>query len=266
MILESLLTLISIYPWNAGLSVYGTSGQYSTGEEYVSKAVYFSMDRRLKDGFTVGYEDLTITTASTTYRQYNTLARDVFWIKPQLRFGGIIGHITTNQTDDGWLWGTQVEGDLPWFGYALGYTYSDYQNWQPLFTDLNNVADIFVEQWDLSLSRWFGKHVFRTGMMYQTMDSLTYTTFSGSWVYQPTKSFFLAATYSLGESRYSIDPYTLILDNNPDILKRMFSFRAGYRFTANWSLTIVASRHNYSRIKDPDYRADYIAFGVQVRY
>ena len=26
------------------------------------------------DGFTVGYEDLTITTDSTTYRQYNTLA------------------------------------------------------------------------------------------------------------------------------------------------------------------------------------------------
>lgn len=266
MILTTLLSLISIYPWNAGISLFGTTGQYSTGEDYSSKAVYFSMDRRLKDGFTVGYEDLSITTDSTTYRQYNTLARDIFWIKPQIRFGGIVGHIVTNLTDDGWLWGTQIEGDLPWFGYALGYTHSDYQNWQPLFGNIQNTTEILIEQWDFSLSRRVSKNVFRLGLTQQSMGPDRYRTISTAWLFQPYPSTFITLHYAFGESRYAVDPYALLLDNNPDVLNRVVSLRAGYRITPNWSVNAVYSNHRYTGVTDEPYRVKYFAVGIQVRY
>ncbi|NOZ03278.1 MAG: hypothetical protein GXO92_01525 [FCB group bacterium] len=266
MILTALLSLISIYPWNAGVTLFGTTGQYSTGEDYLSKAVYFAMDRRLKDGFTVGYEDISIRNDSTTYRQYNTLARDIFWIKPQLRFGGIVGHIATNVTDDGWLWGTQIEGDLPWFGYALGYTHSDYQNWQPLFNNFQNTTEILIEQWDFSLSRRVRKSVFRVGLTQQSLDSDRYQTISGAWLFQPYRSTLISLNYAFGESRYAVDPYALLLDNNPDILNRVVNFRVGYRITPNWSVSAVYSDHLYTGATNKAYRVRYFAAGIQVRY
>jgi hypothetical protein len=265
MTLSTLLALFTLYPWNIGVSVYQTMGDYSTGESYRSRAVYLAMDRRMKDGFVVGYEDLRIGTDTTTYRQYNVLARDVYWILPELRVGGVVGHLETNLTDDGWLWGAQAEGDLPWLGYAVGYIHSDYQNWQPVFTDLQNTTEITIDQWDLSLSRRLRNHIFRVGLLKQRMDRQRYTLWSGQWTWQPVEALILSAAYASGESRYSVDPYLLLLDNNPDVLERVVNLRAAYRLTPNWTAMVVLSQHHYRRLETTSYQVKYLAVGIQLR-
>jgi len=259
--LSILLSFFSLYPWNIGGSVYGTLGNYSDGREYLSKAVYVSMDRRGKDGFVIGYEDLEISNENENYHQYNLVVRDIFWIKSSLRFVGIVGHLTASDSDDGWLWGTYAEGDLPWFGYSIGYIHSDYHTWSSFKEAYPNREEVNISQWDASLSKLIGDNVIRFGFLQQDIGSETNRSLFSNWTYFPSKSFSMIFSYVHGKSRYSIDPDYLTINNNPDILKNLIGLRILYRFTPNWSINGIYSHHIYD-----EYTINYIGFGIQARF
>ena len=261
MILAALLSSIfSIYPWNIGGSVYNTTGTYSDGGSSISKAGYFSMDRRQKDGFVIGYEDLIIEKDDDTYRQFNWMGRDVFWIKPSLRLVGLVGHLSSSNNDDAWLGGVQAEGDLPWFGYSTGFIRSDYQFWIP-YALLDAWENVIIDQYDFQFSKKWGPIITRIGMLNQIMGDDTYSmkqlTITGTIKEKISGSF----SFSSGESLYAVDTYLLVINNNPEILTQSMSLRGTYKFTPNLYLSSIWTQQTY----DP-YTIQYVSVGVTGRF
>lgn len=261
MILAALLSsFFTIYPWNIGGSIYNTTGTYTDGGSSVSKAGYFSMDRRSKDGFVIGYEDLLIEKDNDTYRQFNWMGRDVFWIKPSLRFIGLVGHLSSSNSDDAWIAGVQAEGDLPWLGYSFGFIRSDYQLWNP-YALFDTWENLLIDQYDFHLSRKLGPVVARLGTMNQKVDDNNYSmiqlTITGNIIDKITGS----VSYSSGESLYAVDPYLLVINNNPEILNESMAIRSTYKLNPNFYISGIWTQHKYDL-----YNIQYLSVGLTGRF
>ncbi len=297
---QSTMSLDALYPWNLGTSAYYTYGKYSDGKQYRSYAGYVSMDRRWRDRFAISYEDLKVTTDSTVYRQYNVLGRDFFWIKTGFRIGGIVGFFDSNigldtmfvnslsqekQTEthlNGWIAGTQITGDLRRFGYAVSYIHSEYFNVEHV-TDIRNyperfslndttyyydeISEIFVNQYTGIIGKKFGDHIFRLGgMVQQVNDDYMYSAI-GTWLWQPTDPLSISASLNIGESRFSVDPYALVINNNPDVLRDLSNINITYRINTNWHLIGVYSFHRYETLEDDKpYHSNFFTIGFQGRF
>ncbi|MBT3300221.1 MAG: hypothetical protein HOB40_01855 [Candidatus Marinimicrobia bacterium] len=269
MILSTILaSIFSIYPWNMSVTGYATSGQYSDEGSSFSQAGYISMDRRSKDGFVLAYEDLTIEKDGETYRQFNWMGRDAFWIKPSLRFVGIVGHLESPSenesligSDDAWLAGGRIEGDLKWFGYSTGFIRSDYQIWFPWSLREDVWYNLLIDQFDLQLSRKIGPVVMRIGLTQEKIDDKNYTTnsmlVSGRFREKCTASF----SFSQGESLYAVDPYLLIINNNAEILNQTMALRGTYKVSPNFYISGVWTQHKYVPF---DIR--YLSIGLTGRF
>ncbi len=253
----------SIYPWNIGSSVYYTVGDYSNGTQSVSKSVYWSMDERKKTSFVVGYEELVISNDATgEYKQYNLLTKDVFWFKNQLRFVGLGGRITSNYEDNGWFLGGMAEGDLKWFGYSFGLIQSNFQQWRA-FSNLGfEWENVDIHQFNGVLSRRIGSVTFYVGEQYQEFQNDIYRTHSISLSGYFFEKIGITMSGSFGESRYSIDPYSLILNNNPEILTKNISGKLTYRINPNWYIHAVFAQHKY----DTNQSINYSSVGIQCRF
>ena len=261
MILATILSsLFTIYPWNVGGSVYGTSGEYSDGGSRHSTSAYFSMDRRSKDGFVIGYEDLMIKKDDETYRQFNWVGRDIFWIKPSLRLVGLIGHLQSSNSDDAWLGGGKIEGDLPWLKYSAGYVRSDYQLWLP-YSLRDAWKNIIIDQVEIQISRKLGPIVMRLGAINQTMGdtfySMNHVALVGKIKNKITGSFL----FSAGESLYAVDTDLLIINNNPEILTQSMAIRATYKLNPNIYISGIWAQHKYN-----PYDIQYLSIGLSGRF
>ncbi len=262
MILNVVLSLFSLYPWNMGASSYYTTGDYSNGKQSVSKTIYWSMDERQKNGFVLGYEELIISSDNGDYEQYNLLTKDMFWIKKQLRLGGLAGRMTSNDTDNGWFLGGMVEGDLKWFGYSFGLIQSNFQQWHLFSDQLAEWDNVHIKQVNSVLSRRVGRITIFLGQQYQEFQDETYTTNSFSLSGYFYEKLGLTISGSFGESRYSIDPYLLILNNNPEILKKNLSGKLVYRINPNWYIHGSFAFHEY----ESEQSINYSSFGIQCRF
>ncbi|MBC8196939.1 MAG: hypothetical protein H8E60_03535 [Candidatus Marinimicrobia bacterium] len=264
MVLITLLSsLFSIYPWNLTTSTYLTQGEYSNGNTSISKSGYISMDRRGKDGFIIGYRDLLVKTENGDYRQFNWMARDIFWIKPSIRLAGIAGHIETNNKDYAWISGVQIEGDLPWFGYSHSYIRSDYQNYQ--FTNEYSYNKEWVknevEQIDFHLSKKFKYFTTRIGLIRQQIESINYYITQLSISGKIKKKLSYSLLFSQGENKYAIDPYLLIINNNPEILTQSMSIKGSYKINPNLYISGVWTIQSYE-----NFEVDYLSIGITGRY
>ena len=262
MILNTLLSLFSIYPWNIGASAYYTFGDYSNGNQSESTAIYWSMDERQKNGFVLGYEELIISSDNEDYEQYNLLTKDVFWIKNQFRLVGLGGRMTSNTSDNGWFLGGMVEGDLKWFGYSFGLVQSNFQQWHLLSDFIAEWDDVNINQYNGVLSRRIGPITFSVGHQYQKFQKETYTTNSFALSGYFFEKYGITLRGSFGESRYSIDPYYLILNNNPEVLKKNLFGRLDYRISPNWYIHAVFSHHEY----EAKQSINYSSLGIQCRF
>lgn len=264
MVLITLLSsLFSIYPWNLTTSTYLTQGEYSNGNTSISKSGYISMDRRGKDGFVIGYEDLLLKIDSVEYRQFNWMARDIFWIKPSIRLAGIAGHIETNNKDYAWISGVQIEGDLPWFGYSHSYIRSDYQNFQyinPYTLDESWIQNK-IDQIDFHLSKKFKYFTTRIGLIRQQIEGINYSTTQLSLSGAIMKKLTYSLLFSQGENVYAIDPYLLIINNNPEILTQSISIKSSYKINPNLYLSGVWTTQSYK-----NFEVDYLSIGITGRF
>jgi hypothetical protein len=262
----------SIYPWNANLSGYYTFGDYSNGSIYSSQAVYFSMDRRLKERFIVAFEQMKIkTNGAPDYIQYNVLARDMFWIKPYLQIGGMFGKITSPTLDHGWIVGAQISGNTKWFGYGFSTTQSDYDSHisheggvsDYFYPDsLDYYTDFIVYQKDYSILRSIKNHTFQFLYSTQDIEENSHAFYSAFWTYTPHDYFVITAGYGQGESRFSVNPYSLLINNNPSLLENFYSLKNSLRVHTNWTINLVYSLHNYEN----SLNIEYYAIGIQGRF
>ncbi|KPL07446.1 hypothetical protein AMJ86_04485 [bacterium SM23_57] len=268
MINEALAVFLSLYPWNLGVGGYYTVGEYSTARTYRSQKAMISMDRRSKDLFVLDYEHLSIEDDLSTYKQDNVLIRNLFWIKPEFRIGNIAGYIQSNSTEEGWLLGAQLEGDLPWFGYSMAYSYSEFQGWESMSTYWD-ITTYPITQWSVGISKKLGPVIVRTQAVTQNTWGVNYWKCSGKVIANLLKNIYVTLYGETGESRYALDPYLLVLDNNPDILHQSYGLYAVYQVHTNISLSCEALRKEYSPIFEytgsTDYHVQYLVFGIQLR-
>ena len=292
-----------LYPWNLSMGSYYTHGEYSTGQIYKSQMGYFSMDKRWKDRFSLALEKITISGGEKTYNQTNFFGRDYFYIKPEIGVGGIVGLFKTDTTfttvvdtsnsfgdiikkskdeHHGWVVGVQISGDLPWVGYATSYIRSDYQyiyrksdeyryDESNEFTDTTYVYDYYihepVDQWSIQLSRRIGNHIVRLGGSVQQFNTDMLTTTSGVWTWTISDQLGSTLSAGFGKSRYTIEPALLLLNNNPDFLRKSASFRLSWRVFINWRLKGVVSYQEFQPlIENPRYHVVYGAIGIQGRF
>ena len=259
---------LSLYPWNLGIGGDYTVGSYSNDRTYRSGKVTMSLDRRNQDVFVAAYEHLKIDDNFGVYTQDNVLIRGSFWIKPELRLGSIAGIMQSNSIEEGWLIGAQIEGDVPWLGYSADYTFMEFQGWEPLPL-YSDITEYPITQWSLGLSRKIGPAVLR--VIGSTQNTMNHNYFKIAAKSKLAIGYHLAMMLYVesGESRYSLDPYLLVLDNNPDILKRTLGFYMSFRFTPNISLSFEANRKHYSpafRFEgSSDYDVTYFVFGFLLR-
>ncbi|NOZ08315.1 MAG: hypothetical protein GXO91_05505 [FCB group bacterium] len=293
----------NLYPWNVTLGTYYTSGDYSSGGSYSSKAFYYSMDKRLKDRFTISIEDITITDGPVNYRQMNYFGRDNFFISSGLSIGGIIGRfqadrslitdttLAVNYADtgilhrqvrldpSGWVTGLQATGEVYKLGYSLSFIHSLYQDIYAYedeyqYETISDTTLVYAyhqeesfDQLTLTVSKQLGKHIFRGGWMTQNFSHTTYHTASGLWEWAMTKTLYSTLYFQMGKARYTVDPAILLLDNNPDILRDIVSFRTAWRATPHWTLTGVFSNHGYDSVTtEVSYHVNYWALGLQFRF
>jgi len=320
---ETSINFDALYPWNLGTSVYYTYGKYSNGDDYRSISGYLSMDRRWRDRFAISYEDLKITGDNMDYRQYNILGRDFFWIKTGFRIGGIVGFFDSSTLEEtwqdslvadslwvnqrgvvqdvkyassehksnthlnGWIAGTQITGDLKWFGYAISYIHSEYfniehksdayfyeepflENWF-LYNDTtyyyDNINETYVNQYTGIISRQLGNHLFRAGGMLQYVNDSPMVSAIGTWIWQPLDPLSISTSLMIGESRYSVNPYALLINNNPDVLQDLSNIHITYKLNTNWHLIGVYSFHRYETIVDrKPYHSNFFTIGIQGRF
>jgi hypothetical protein len=268
MISQVALSLISLYPWNFGVSGYLTLGKYSTNRNYQSKQVVVYIDRRGKDLLLLNYEHLNIKDDLGDFKQENIIFRNVLWFRPELRMGSIAGLVHSNSIDKGWIIGCQGEGDLPWLGYSIDYTYLEFQGWEPQPV-VWNIIDYPITQLGFGVSRKFYSFIFRFHSTKQHISGNDYFLFSSRIICGLIKDFTFALRGSVGKSRYALDPYLLIMDNNPDILKQLYGIYIGYQVTPNISISGEALRKEYSPAFNLQnynaYHVKYIVFGIQLR-
>ncbi len=294
---------INLYPWNVSLSTYHTEGKYSSSGDYISNAFYFSMDKRNKDRFTVSIEDITISDGLYQYKQTNLFGRDNFYINSGLSIGGILGrfnaessvildttesvsypgsgtlHRVVRSEPSGWVTGFQIMGDLPWFGYSVSYLNSKYVDVFDYVDqyEYNSYPDTTLsysfyeqenfDQFNLLLSKRWGEHIFRMGMIQHQFPHDTYFSTSINWDWTVTESITTSVYYSKGEGRYTVDPSLLLLDNNPDILTDVLNLRTAWRMTTHWTLTGIVSNHRYDSNQTSElYYVNYWAIGLQLRF
>jgi len=285
------------------LAAYHTTGQYSSGGSYKSDAFYYSMDKRLKDRFTISIENIIITDSLVNYRQTNYFGRDNFFISSGFRLGGIIGRFHAGKTmitdttfavtypdmgtlhrqvqliPSGWVTGLQAMGDVYKFGYSLLFIHSLYQNVYEYKDEYqyNTASDTSLvykyeedekfNQIALTLSKQLGKHIFRGGWITQTFPQATYQSASIVWEWAVTKTLYSTIYFQKGKARFMVDPVILLLDNNPDILRNIFNLRAAWRFNPHWTVTGVFSTNSYHSGGMADtYHINYWALGLQLRF
>ena len=268
MIGHGLLMLFSLYPWNLGVGGNYTVGNYSNDRNYRSERIALSLDRRNQDLFVVTYEHLKIDDNFGRYAQDNVLIRGSFWIKPEFRLGSIAGIVQSNSIEEGWLIGAQVEGDVPWFGYSADYTFMEFQGWEPLplYWDITEYP---ITQWSFGLSRGLGPILFR--VVGWTQNTVNHDYFKITGKSSLAIGYHLSMTIygEWGKSRYALDPYLLVLDNNPDILKHTLGFYTSFRFTPNIYLSFETNKKYYSPAfhyeGSGDYDTTYHVFGFLLR-
>ena len=268
MISEVALSFLTLYPWNLGVSGYFTLGDYSTDRSYQSKQVVASLDRRGKDVLLLNYENLDIKDDIGSFTQENIIFRNVLWFRPELRLGSIAGLVQSNSIDKGWMVGGQSEGDLPWLGYSLDYTYSEFRGWEPQPV-VWNIIDYPITQLGFGVSKKLNLLIVRMHVVKQRVDGNDYFLFSGKITCDIWKDLSFALHGSMGESRYALDPYILVMENNPDILKQSYGIYASYQITPNISISGEALRKEYSPAFDlrwyTKYHIRYFVFGIQLR-
>ncbi len=285
------------------LAAYHTSGEYSSGGSYNSNALYYAMDKRLKDRFTISIEDITITEGPVSYRQTNYFGRDNFFISSSLSLGGIIGRfladnslisdttMAVNYADtgvlhrqirlnpSGWVSGLQALGEIYNFGYSLSFIHSMYQDVyaykdEYLYDTIADTTLVYAyheeksfDQLTLTLSKRLGKHIFRCGGMTQNFPRTTYQSASVIWEWAAMKTLYSTLYFQLGKARYTVDPVILLLDNNPDILSNLLSLRVAWRIAPHWTFTGVFSNHGYDSVAAAKtYHVNYWALGLQLRF
>jgi hypothetical protein len=268
MISAATLSLLALYPWNLGVSGYYTIGEYSIDRTYRSEQAIVSLDRRGKDALILGYEHLAIKDDFGTYKQDNILFRNVLWLQSKFRLGSIAGLVLSNSVDEGLLLGGQLEGDLPWLGYSLDYTYLEFQGWElqsPFWVTIEHP----IVQGGVGISKKISRLIVRAHIVGQRTGGNGYLLSSAKIVCDVGKDLFITVHGSIGESRYAIEPYLLVVDNNPDILKLSFGVHTFYRVTPNVSISGEALRKEYSPAFDlqwnTTYHVKYLVFGIQLR-
>jgi len=268
MIGEGALLFLSLYPWNLGISGIYTLGDYSMDRFYRSEKVFVSMDRRRHDMIVAGYEHLTIADDLGIYRQDNLLFRGVFWLRPEFRLGSVAGVSQSNSVNEGWLIGAQAEGDLPWFGYSADYTFLEFQGWQPQQNDWI-VSEFPITQWTFGISQAYGPILLREVVSAQSTRGNDYLKVTGKIACRIGDRLVGTLYGESGESRYALDPYLLVLDNNPDILNLSFGLHVSYQVVRNLSVSCEALRKEYTPVfrfdGSTDYHVRYLAFGLLLR-
>ena len=249
-----LLAIFSLYPWNLGVNGFYTIGNYSNNQDYVSKSIYLSLDRISRDSFTAGYEKLTIDGNFDFYEQESVIMRSVSWIKPEIRIGFLAGLVQSNSIWEGWLLGSQMEGDLPWFGYALDYSYLDLQ-W------LDNVTlDTLrhpATQWGLTISRFLRSHIAHFRIASCNSETRSRLMYSSGIRISLRSGTYLDSGIRWNEGRFYLDPYLLLVDNNADVLKRSYKMKLTHRMFTNLSATVGWSMNYYTSVVQSIYFDDY---------
>ena len=268
MITEAAISLLFLYPWNINTGVNYTIGDYSTNRTYRSEKVVVSLDRRGRDTYVASYEHLTIEDDIGTYKQDNVLLRSSLWLRNEARIGMLGGYIQSNSIEEGWLLGAQIEGDLPWFGYSVDYTYEQFRRWDLTYYWI--VSDFPISQWNFGLSRKIGILHVRAEALTQNSQSTENLRWLAKATIDPGIDLAVTLYGSTGESRYAVDPYLLLIDNNPDILNQSYGVYTTYRLTPNFTLSCEALRKEYSPRYDfigiTDYHVGYLGFGIQTRF
>jgi len=277
--------MFSLYPYNLNGSAYITVGEYSTGPEYVSQTLVTAIDRRSKDMLAVSLENLSISTDSTYFHQQNLMMRGLWWIRPEIRIGAIGGVYHSNEADEGWLAGVQVEGEWRDIGYSisadrLSATISTARwdsislfNWDLVFTpQARQVIHIGA-----GLSYRFYKDylVFEAGATAGTgkKNSREYL-YNAGVTFTPSNWTLIALSGKYGKGSYLFDPLLMSLDNNPNRFNNSYSGKITQRFITNLSLTAAFSKSSYTSTYTPirgipgelSYTVTYYTVGVLIRF
>ncbi len=207
-------------------------------------------------------------------------------------------HITTSTDEQnyqqGFITGMMISGDLSWVGYStsiLRFQFNDYYDWtkttisqidstilNPGSIDTTVTTSSFyhginASQITYSISKQLRNHSFTLGQMLQKIEDDSNFMTTGIWNWKPIENLDIGITLSKGQSRYSIDPYVMIINNNPDWLVSLSNVNISFRLLTNWMITGVWSKHRYRQeyaddegMNIPHYFVDYIGIGLQGRF
>ncbi len=194
----------------------------------------------------------------------------------------------------GWVAGILLLGDFPWFGYSLSALQSQYNYYSDLQYNIIYPPDSTgfipypgdtlsgnyqyyarqdITQLSYTLSKQLGSHIVSLGQLFLSINDELLQSFHGSWRWWPAPALELNLNAAIGKSRYTIDPDLLILNNNPDILRRLAGLKLSYRFATNWTITGLLSHHKYDvvdlefdQVENTSYTVDYFSMGIQGRF
>jgi hypothetical protein len=262
--LDSLLLILSLYPWNSNISAYGTVGTYSTGSDYHSTAIYAGFDRRGADQFYAAYETLEIDNGQSKFSQETYQIRSLSAIHPYLWLGASGAVLQTPGFEDGWLLGAQWQGWFPWLGISAGWNRLNLSSIDA--TSLDTLR-FNVHQGQLGLSRIIGKAYLEVGLKGQQIDSLQTISLDGSFYYTPMPKFTIYVNLEAGENRFAYSPMQMLINTNPDILQGKFGLGFYYKPTHWLKGHLFYSSHNYlSEIDgyDYEYTVDYLGAGLSL--
>ncbi|HDR05480.1 MAG TPA: hypothetical protein ENN84_09615 [Candidatus Marinimicrobia bacterium] len=262
--LDSLLFILSLYPWNSNISAYSTIGAYSSGTEYQSTAIYAGFDRRGADQFYAAYETLKIGDGASQFEQKIYQLRSLSAIHPYLWLGASGAVIQTPGFEDGWLLGAQWQGWFPWLGISAGW---NRMNLSAIDTETLDTLRFDVQQGQFGLSRMIGKAYLEVGLKGQQVDSLQTISLEGALYYTPMPNFTIYLNLEAGENRFAYSPAQMLLNTNPDILKGKFGMGIHYK-PVHWLKShLFYSSHNYlSKMDGFDYKytVDYLGAGISL--
>ncbi len=181
--------------------------------------------------------------------------------------------------NSGWITGFQITGDLPRFGYAVSYIASwydfieRYENHVVFFNDMPDLTfrtrslyPLDFDQLSLTFSRMVGKHIFRLGGTLQNFTDTRYQSVHGIWEWSPVENVYSTLSMGAGDSRYTVEPFALLINNNPDILKGYLSWNLTVRASTHWYLVGSVSTHRYKQTEGITYHAEYAALGIRFRF
>ncbi len=268
MILSLLMSLVSIYPWNIGVTGYAVSADYTNENTYWATSEYISFDRKHKDLIVLGYDYEEIDFGDGLRVMRTLSGRGSWWASSVFRPSASFSYTISGRHEGAWLGGIQAEGDFSWIGYSASYTR---KTWELQGQENEGYGwDEQVEQYGIFLHRYLGPHRVDAGYKTQRIGDNWYSLTVFSIYYRINYHLSFAGEHGFGNGRYMMDPFLLVFDTNPDILEQYFKARLTYRLSANYSVIGSYTRKDFtpafSRNLYWDYGVQFYSLGVQARF